>query len=498
MLRTSALTSYSAGVFLTISAAATGCAQTPKMQNEWNATTYKVSAPPPDGYDRARADRDVVAHLKRVIALDTQNPPGNELKVATYFDSVLKTIPGVETHILPAGEGGTRANFVARIKAGQPTGKAVLVMGHMDVVGADSGKWTSGPFTPTERGGYLYGRGAIDDKGMLSAALTAFIQLAARRDQLHRDVIFMATAAEEGGPEIGVEEMVTKHFALIGDTEFALNEGGRVRVKDGEIFTVNIQTTEKMPYNVAVRAKGPSGHGSVPLRENALAALARAVAKVHDWKAPVHLNATTRIYFERLAVIEESAEMKKAMQQISTEGASQAQVDAAARMLSQEPLHNAVLRAGQSLTLIDGGIRTNVIPSEGTANFNLRALPDDDVAALVKQMNVVAAEAQVTIELVGEVHKAPPPSPVTTALFQSMEASAKTMAPGATVLPFMSTGATDGARLREKGIPTYGILPMPLPMDDELRMHGDDERVPIPALGWATEYIYRVLLGVVR
>jgi acetylornithine deacetylase/succinyl-diaminopimelate desuccinylase-like protein len=79
-----------------------------------------------------------------------------------------------------------------------------------------------------------------------------------------------------------------------------------------------------------------------------------------------------------------------------------------------------------------------------------------------------------------------------------MEASAKTMAPGATVLPFMSTGATDGAKLREKGIPTYGILPMPLPMEDDLRMHGDDERVPIPALGWATEYIYRVLLGVVR
>jgi acetylornithine deacetylase/succinyl-diaminopimelate desuccinylase-like protein len=475
-----------------------GCSprQSQAMQNEWNATTYKVAAPAPDGYDRASAERDVLMHLKRVISLDTQNPPGAELKVATYFDSVLRTIPGVETHILPAGEG--RANFVARIKAGQPGGKAVLVMGHMDVVGADTTKWTSQPFIPTEKNGYLYGRGAIDDKGMLSAALTAFIRLAAIRDQLRRDVIFLGTAAEEGGPEVGINEMINKHFALIGDAEFALNEGGRIRVKDGKVFTVNIQTTEKMPYNVAVRARGPSGHGSVPLRDNALAALARAVTRVHEWKAPVRINATTRIYFERLAAIEENADMKRAMQQISANGASQAQIDAAAQVLSADPLHNAVLRAGQSLTMIDGGIRTNVIPSEGTANFNLRTLPDDDVAAIVKQMNEVAAEPQVTLELVGEVYKAPEPSPVTTALFQSMEASAKTMAPGVTVLPFMSTGATDGARLREKGIPTYGILPMPLPMMDELRMHGDDERVPVPALGWATEYIYRVLLGVVR
>jgi acetylornithine deacetylase/succinyl-diaminopimelate desuccinylase-like protein len=466
------------------------------MQQEWTNSTYEVAAAAPDGYDRARGQRDVVTHLKSAISRDTQNPPGNELLLATYYDSVLRPLPGVETMVLPATEG--RANFVARLRAGKPSGKSVLVMGHMDVVGADSGKWSSPPFTATEKDGYLAGRGAIDDKGMLSAALAAFVQLAAMRDQLTRDIVFMATAAEEGGPEVGIEEMVTKHFDLIKDAEFALNEGGRIRVKDGMVFTVTVQTTEKMPYNVTATAKGPSGHGSVPLTENALAALARAVSRVHDWRAPVRLNATTRIYFERLATIEEDGAMKRAMQQVSAEGASQSQIDAAATVLSRDPLHNAVLRAGQSLTMIDGGIRTNVIPSEGTANFNLRTLPDDDVAALIKAMNDAAGEPQVTLALAGEVRKSPPPSPVTTALYQSMETSAKAMAPGATVLPFMSTGATDGARLRDKGIPTYGILPMPLPMGDELRMHGDDERVPIPALGWATEYIYRVLLGVSR
>jgi acetylornithine deacetylase/succinyl-diaminopimelate desuccinylase-like protein len=466
------------------------------MQNEWTAATYKVAAPAPDGYDRARAERDALSHLKSAIALDTQNPPGMELKVAAYFDSVLRGLPGVESKILPAGEG--RANFLARIRAGRPGGKAVLVMGHMDVVGADTSRWTSPPFTPTEKNGYLVGRGAIDDKGMLSCALAAFVQLAGMRDRLTRDIIFMATAAEEGGPGVGIDSMVTQHFDLIKDTEFALNEGGRIRVKDGRVFTVNIQTTEKIPYNVTATARGPSGHGSVPLPDNALAALARAVARVHDWRAPVRLNATTRMYFARLATIEEDASLERAMREISVEGASQATIDQAAAVLSREPLHNAVLRAGQSLTMIDGGIRSNVIPSEGTANFNLRTLPDDDVMAIVKAMQEAAGEEHVTFALTGEVQKVPPPSPLTTALFQSMEASAALMAPGVTVLPFMSTGATDGARLREMGIPTYGILPMPLPMEDELRMHGDDERVPIPALGWATEYIYRVLLGVSR
>jgi acetylornithine deacetylase/succinyl-diaminopimelate desuccinylase-like protein len=104
----------------------------------------------------------------------------------------------------------------------------------------------------------------------------------------------------------------------------------------------------------------------------------------------------------------------------------------------------------------------------------------------------------VTFTLNGQPEQSPPPSPVTTELFRAMEASAMAMAPQTTVIPFMSTGATDGAALRARGIPTYGILPMPLPMEDELRMHGDNERVPLPALGWATEYLYRIVMQVTR
>ncbi len=459
------------------------------------SSPYAVGTPAPAGFDRATAQKASLEHLTKLIALNTQNPPGNELLTARYFDAIFATIPGVERHVLESGN--NRANFIARLRATRPTRRPVLIMGHMDVVNVDSTKWITPAFTATIRdeGGvpYLYGRGAIDDKGMLATATAAMQQLAGQRDQLDRDIIFLATAAEEGGPGVGIDLIIEKHFDLIKDAEFALNEGGRVRVADGRVRSVNIQTTEKLSYNIVATAKGTSGHASVPLPDNALAALSRAVMRVHAWKAPVKLNAITRIYFERLSRIEKDPVMKAAMIAISRSGATAAQIDRAAATLSREPLHNAIVRTGQSLTLLNGGIRNNVIPSEGTATFNTRVLPNDDVTAIVAAFNRVGAEHQVTFALSGAPRVAPPVSPVTTALYQAMESAALAMAPTTTVIPFMSTGGTDGAALREKGIPTYGILPMPLPMEDELRMHGDNERVPVPALGWAAEFLYRTL-----
>ena len=457
-----------------------------------------LAAPPPAGFDRAAAQRDTLDHLKKLIALDTQNPPGREGLVARYLQSALQGIPGIEMHVLEAGRSddpaNARANFVARLRAASPTKRPVLIMGHMDVVGADASKWITPPFTPTERDGYLYGRGAIDDKGPLAAALTAMRLLAAKRDALDRDIILLGTAAEEGGNE-GIEQVVAQHFDLIKDAEFALNEGGRVRLRDGRVYAIGVQVTEKLSYVVRATARGPSGHGSVPLADDAIAALARAVARVHEARMPVRLNPITREYFAKLATIEADPAMKDAMTTLAA-AQDQARIDAAAALVSRDPAHNATLRTGISLTMINGGIRANVIPSDATATFNVRTLPDGDIAADVAEMNRIGAERQVTFELQGRPATAPPISSPGTALFRAMEAAARAMAPDAVVMPFMSTGATDGALLRENGIPTYGILPMPLTSDDELRMHGDNERVPLASIGWATEYLYRVLVDV--
>ena len=225
-----------------------------------------------------------------------------------------------------------------------------MVMGHMDVVGVDTTKWTTSPFTATIKNGYLYGRGAIDDKGMLATVTAALQQLALQRDKLDRDIIFVATAAEEGGPGVGVDRVINEHFDLVKDAEFALNEGGRVRVGGGIVRSVNIQTTEKISYNIVATAKGPSGHASVPLPDNVLAALARAVSRVHEWKAPVKLNEITRVYFERLSKIEENTEFKNAMIMISKANATPSEIDAAgvdsfARTASQRGAANGTVHS---------------------------------------------------------------------------------------------------------------------------------------------------------
>jgi acetylornithine deacetylase/succinyl-diaminopimelate desuccinylase-like protein len=454
--------------------------------------TYTVAAPPPPGFDRARAQRDTRSHLERLLALDTQNPPGREILAANYLEEALRPIAGIETRVLDPGDG--RANFVARLRAVRASKRPVLVMGHLDVVGVDLSKWTSPPFQATERDGYLYGRGAIDDKGMLAATVAAVHQLAARRDTLDRDVIVLGTAAEEGGDQ-GVDRIVQKHFDLIRDAEFALNEGGRVRIANNSIRAINIQITEKISYVVRATARGTGGHASVPLPDNPLAALSRALARIHESKPPVRVSVTTREYFRRLAPLQEDAAMRHAMETIAT-ARDQTTIERAAEVLSREPLHSAVVRTGVSITLMSGGIRSNVIPSEATATVNVRVLPEGNIRADVAEMNRIGGESAVTFELVGEPQTAPPVSPTATPLFQAMEAAGRAMAPGAVVIPFMSTGATDGAVLRAHGIPTYGILPLPLVLEDELRMHGDNERVPIAALGWAAEYIYRVLQSV--
>src|SRR5262249_4713791 len=155
--------------------------------------------------------------------------------------------------------------------------KAVLLMGHSDVVSADRARWGTPPFEATVRDGYLYGRGAIDDKGMLAASATALLRLAKQRDALDRDVIFLATAGEESGGE-GIEWLMNHDFREIDDAEFALNEGWRIRAENRRILLVNIQTIDKIPYNALARASGATGHASIPLPNNALAPLARAVA----------------------------------------------------------------------------------------------------------------------------------------------------------------------------------------------------------------------------
>ena len=194
--------------------------------------------------------------------------------------------------------------------------KALLLVAHMDVVPVDKSKWSVDPFAGVVKDGYLYGRGAIDDKGMLAANLAVFIALKRSTMHLNRDVIFLATDDEETSGDASIKILIGKYWDKFA-AGYALNEGGNVFVKNGKVQYIGVQASEKVAVNVAVIAHGTSGHASQPTKDNAVVHLAAAVAKIGNYSAPVHFTTIVRRYFDGLAPLQED-EIGKWMRSMDT------------------------------------------------------------------------------------------------------------------------------------------------------------------------------------
>ena len=175
-------------------------------------------------------------------------------------------------------------------------------MAHTDTVNVDPKKWTFPPFSATRDGGYVYGRGVVDNKQDVAAGLMTMLRLKREKVALDRDVIFLAEAGEEGTTRVGIQFMANEHFDAI-DAEYCLAEGGGVTRVGGAVKYASVATTEKIPRAIELTARGPAGHGSIPLQTNALTHLSSAVAAAANWVPPIRLNETTAAYFKRLASI---------------------------------------------------------------------------------------------------------------------------------------------------------------------------------------------------
>src|SRR5215469_10093901 len=319
--------------------------------------------------DFAAAQNEAVKFLSELVKIDTSNPPGNEARAAEYIKSVLAG-EGIPAQIYESAPG--RGNLVARLK-GNGKKKPLLLMAHLDVVGVEREKWTVDPFAGVIKDGYVYGRGAIDDKSMDAANLEVFLLLHRLKVPLDRDVILLAEAGEEGTTQFGIDFMVAKHWDDI-TCEYALNEGGGITEENGKVQYVAVSTTQKVPRGFTLVAHGTSGHGSAPRVDNSIAHLAAAVDKTVQWQAPMRLNDTTRRFFELMAKI---APPDKAALYAHVED------PAVQRKLQEtEPAYYSMLRTSLVPTIIKGGFRSNVIPAEAEARFDVRALPDEDMPAL--------------------------------------------------------------------------------------------------------------------
>ena len=437
---------------------------------------------------------ETLGHVQRMIRMNTTNPPGNELAVGRYLDSTLR-VAGIETHLFEPAPG--RAALVARLK-GDGSRKPVLIMGHMDVVGVERDHWSVDPFAAEVKDGYLYGRGAIDDKGMLAANLMTVLLLKRHvidaGGKLTRDVVFVANSDEEAGGEFGMGWLIANHPELIR-AEFALNEGGRTRIVGGKPLYVAVQNSEKVSHVVTVTARGPGGHASVPLSGNAITRLGRALAVVGAHREPLTILPTTRAFFAQLSQVWPNAAEKAAMADVAA--ASPVRRARGARVLARTPVFDAVLRDGISATIVQGGIRSNVIPAEASAKLNVRTLPGNSVDSVVARLKRAVDDSLVTITVTDRGDPSPA-SEFTSPMFTAIADAAKALNPAMVTVPYLSTGATDSARLRTWGMQAYGLLPFPMDQGDEDRMHGNDERVPVESLLFGTKLVYGAIYRVTR
>jgi acetylornithine deacetylase/succinyl-diaminopimelate desuccinylase-like protein len=255
------------------------------------ASTASVAAlaQPPKDPDWKALEAETLQHYQAVLRLDTRNPPGNEVVVAEYIKGVLDK-EGIPATIV--GSDPKRPNVIARLK-GNGRKKPILIMGHSDTVTTDEKKWTHPPLSATRDGGYVYGRGTVDDKDNLTAALMTMVLLKRLNVPLDRDVIFVSEAGEEGGFNGGIAYLVKDHLPEI-EAEYCLAEGGGVTRIGGEVKYATVQTLEKIPRGIELVSHGISGHGSIPLKSNAIVHLAGAVAKVASTKPPAPISASSR------------------------------------------------------------------------------------------------------------------------------------------------------------------------------------------------------------
>ena len=450
-----------------------------------------AAAQAPKQPDWPRLEEETLRHFQALIRFDTSDPPGGEKPAVAYLKQVLEKegIP-IQTFALEPH----RPNLVARLK-GNGKKRPILIMGHTDVVNVDAKKWAFPPFSATRDGGYVYGRGSVDDKDNVAAGLMLMLTLKRMNLPLDRDVILLNEAGEEGSTRVGIKFMVEQHFPEI-DAEYCFAEGGNVSRVAGRVKFASVQTLEKIPRAIELVAQGTAGHGSVPLQTNAVVHLAKAVAALGAWRSPIDLNETTRAYFKRLADISTPDEAERYRNVLNAGAAQQAADDYFA---ASEPRHASMLRTSVSPNLIQGGYRVNVIPSEAKATLDVRMTPNQDPQAFLEAVRAVIGDPAVDARYTQRDVRPNGLSRLDTEAFKAVEA-AITKHYATTTLPTMSTGATDMAYLRAKGVQCYGVGPA-LDVEDGPKgfgAHSDQERILESELHRFVRFHYELVAELAR
>jgi acetylornithine deacetylase/succinyl-diaminopimelate desuccinylase-like protein len=442
--------------------------------------------------DTRRLSHDI---FRELVEINTTDSVGSTTLAAEAMRQRLLHA-GFDPHdVQVLGPNDRKGNLVARLR-GTGAKQPLLIIGHLDVVEARRADWTTDPFEFVEKDGYFYGRGTQDMKVSDAAAVTTFIRFAREGYRPDRDIVLALTADEEGGKSNGVDWLLKNHRDLV-DAAFALNpDGGGVTAVRGKPVNIDIEASEKLYADFQLTATNSGGHSSLPVPDNAIYHIADALTRLERAPFPFELNEVTRTYFERRATLESgqlAADMRAILRTPPDE--------AAIARLSQDARFNSTIRTTCVATRLSGGHANNALPQLAQANVNCRILPGHSAEEIRQRLITIFSDAKVTVSFVDNSYNVvdrapdnkafsplmPPPE-----ILKPLEHVVDGMWPGAPVIPDMETGASDSVYTIAAGIPTYGINGVSIDQDD-IRAHGQDERVRTSAFYDSVDFFYRYL-----
>jgi acetylornithine deacetylase/succinyl-diaminopimelate desuccinylase-like protein len=429
--------------------------------------------------DWKQVEREATDLLSAYIQIDTSNPPGGELKGAKYLAAEFEK-RGIAAELFEPEPG--RGSVVATL-AGTGEKRPIILLSHLDVVPALAAEWSVPPFSGELRDGYVYGRGAIDCKGVSVVNAVAMFLLRRAGVALKRDIVFVGTADEEVGGKLGAGWFVDNHLGSLGQVEFVLNEGGEIRVEDGK-RVYEVAVAEKTPCWLRLTAHGKSGHGSTPPEVSATTRLIRALHRVIDREWETEVVPEVQTYYAALAETtagprrQRLADLRRALRDEDFR-----------RQFLSDPRDAALVRNTIVPTVLNGSHKTNVIPATASADLDCRLLPGQSPDAFVQSIQSEIDDREVDVEVV--LNFPPSSSPADTELFEAIRTVARRE--NASVVPAVLRGFTDSHFFREKGIVSYGFTPFDLTSNELGRMHGIDERVSTENLREAIRRLVELL-----
>jgi acetylornithine deacetylase/succinyl-diaminopimelate desuccinylase-like protein len=426
---------------------------------------------------------------EELIEIKTGVETGNITTAAVAMAKRFREAGIPEADIFVGGPRPEKHNVVARVrgKGGPNAKKPILLLAHLDVVEALKADWSPDldPFVFTERDGYYYGRGTADDKAMAAIFVVNVFRMNRENFVPDRDIIIALTADEESGPANGVDWLLKNHKDKV-DAAFVINEGGGGTLRDGKPLFNSVQASEKITTNFTLRATNKGGHSSVPRADNAITALADALAKVGRHSFTVRLNDVTREFFTKTAELEEPT-LGHAMKTL----VANPNDASAAAVVTGDPRYNAMLRTTCVATMLSGGHATNALPQLAEANVNCRLYPTETADEVRAELIKVVGDTTVQV-VIRSQRPASPPSALIPEVMDPVRQITRDLFGDIPVIPTMSTGATDSRFFRALGVPAFGVSGLFSDPAVDARAHGRDERMRVQSFYEGLEFLYRL------